>query len=115
MPRHTPSAALIAATLLAGAVVPTFSRAANEAAAKPPAAPARFSVKAGTCSEFLALPAELRGLLVAWTAGRYNKLDRWVMDEAIARSVIAGVEQQCGAAPGAAFRYKVVDEVKKVK
>jgi hypothetical protein len=52
---------------------------------------------------------------VAWTAGRYHKLDRWVLDEATARKVIAGVEQEFEKAPDALFRYKVVGELGKLK
>lgn len=92
--------------------------------APPPARPAaaggatggaRFAVNTGVCKDFLALAPDLRGLVVAWTAGRYHKLDRWVLDEATARKVIAGVEQECERTPDGLFRYKVVGEVNKLK
>jgi hypothetical protein len=76
----------------------------------------RFSVKAATCEDFLRLPRDLRGLIVAWTAGRYYTArvgDAWVLDETNARRVIAGVEEECGKAPRASFRYKVTAEIGK--
>ena len=89
---------------------------AGETAAPAAKGPARFSVKSGTCREFLALSSSLRGLTVAWTAGRYYQgRDRnaWVFDEASANRVIASVEQECGKTADASFRYKVVDVLKK--
>ena len=125
-PHHVAAIAVVAAALLAGTPGATRAQSApatGTASAKPNApaaapaggAPARFSVNNGVCKEFLALAPELRGLVVAWTAGRYHKLDRWVLDEATARKVIAGVEQECEKAPDALFRYKVVGELGKLK
>ncbi len=54
-------------------------------------------------------------MVVAWTAGRYHKLDRWVLDEETARKVVAGVQQECERAPDALFRYKVVAEIDELK
>lgn len=126
MPTRPLIAATIAAALLAGtagaalaqsapAKGATDPKAAAPAAAPAKREPARFSVKDGSCKQFLALPADLRGLVVAWAAGRYHKLDRWVLDEDTARKVIAGVEQECEKGPDASFRYKVVGEVSKLK
>jgi hypothetical protein len=72
-------------------------------------------VKTGTCEQFLALASDVRGLVVAWTAGHYHTLDRWVMDASTARTVVAGVEKECGKTPAASFRYKVVEEVSKLR
>ena len=123
--RSLTAAALLAAALLAGTAGTALAQSAPTGAAAPkakaPAAapakrdPARFSVKDGSCKQFLALPADLRGLVVAWAAGRYHRLDRWVLDEDTARKVIAGVEQECEKTPDASFRYKVVGEVEKLR
>ena len=108
-PRQSP-------TTSAGQNASTAYRTNNPQAAAPAKRePARFSVKDGSCKQFLALPADLRGLVVAWAAGRYHRLDRWVLDEDTARKVIAGVEQECEKTPDASFRYKVVGEVEKLK
>jgi hypothetical protein len=128
MPRqHLVAAiALLAAALLAGAAGTTRAQsapAAGAAAPKPTApaaapagtAAARFDVGNGVCKDFLALAPDLRGLVIAWTAGRYHKLGRWVLDEQIARKVVAGVQQECEKAPGALFRYKVLGEINKLK
>ncbi|HET8540289.1 MAG TPA: HdeA/HdeB family chaperone [Anaeromyxobacter sp.] len=128
MPRSHPVVAitLAAAAVLAGATRVAHAqsvRAASVAPGKqdaPTAAPAgrppaRFAVNHGLCKDFLALAPDLRGLVVAWTAGRYHKLDRWVLEEPIARKVIAGVEQECENAPDALFRYKVVGEIDKLR
>ncbi len=109
MPRLPPAAALAVVALVAGAAP------APASAAKHVTAPARFDVAHGLCKQFLELPADLRGMVVAWTAGRYHKLDRWVLDEGTARQVVRGVEQQCEKTPDGLFRYQVVAEVKKLK
>ena len=124
--RAIAAAAFLAAALLEGA--PGTARAqsgpAKGTASPKPAVPAledkglplpRFDVGNGACKDFLALPSDLRGLVVAWTAGRYHKLRRWVLDEATARSVIAGVEDRCDRAPDASFRYQGVAEIDTLK
>jgi hypothetical protein len=124
MPRqhHVAAIAVVAAALLAGTARTTHAQSSPAAGAaspktKAPAgdAPTRFAVNHGVCKDFLALAPDLRGLVVAWTAGRYHKLDRWVLYEATARKVIAGVEQECEKTPDALFRYKVVGEIGKLK
>ncbi len=124
-PHHFAKIALLAAALVASTASTTRAQSvpAQEGASSKPNAPAatastgkaRFAVDYGACKDFLKLAPDLRGLVVAWTAGRYHKLDRWVMDEATARQVISGVEQECEKTPGALFRYKVLAEVKKLK
>jgi hypothetical protein len=103
-----------AATWARAEAAPPKATSAPEASAAVGGAPARFDVAHGLCKDFLALPPDLRGLVVAWTAGRYHKLDRWVMDEPTARKVITGVQQACESAPDALFRYKVVGEIDKL-
>lgn len=128
MPRHHPFAAIMlaAATFLAASARPAQAQSAPAPSPQPPkqkapaapaasGAPAQFAVNHGICRDFLALAPDLRGLVVAWTAGRYHKLDRWVMDEATARKVIAGVEAQCEKKRDALFRYQVVAEIDKLK
>ena len=113
--------AAIALAFAGGATRMAHAQSAPPAAAPRPASTAarpggaRFAVNTGVCKDFLALAPDLRGLVVAWTAGRYHKLDRWVLDEAIARKVIAGVEQECEKTPDGLFRYKVVGEIIKLK
>jgi hypothetical protein len=94
------------------AAAPPHAEKGGAAAAR---APAKFAVNTGVCKDFLALPADLRGMVVAWTAGRYHKKDRWVLDEDTARKVVAGVVEACEKTPEGLFRYKVVAEVDKLK
>jgi hypothetical protein len=126
MGSHGHAAALAAAMLAVVASGPPAHAAPAEPVAQPGAAPqapassppagaSTFSVKTGTCEQFLALAPDVRGLVVAWTAGHYHTLDRWVMDASTARTVVAGVEQACGKARAASFRYKVVEEVSKLR
>lgn len=134
MSRTHLAAAALAATLLAGPAraqstptpgaaprpAPAPATPAAPARSAVPAAPgarppARFAVNHGVCKQFLALPTDLRAMVVAWTAGRYHRLDRWVLDEATARKVVAGVEQECAKAPDGLFRMKVVGEVEKIR
>jgi HdeA/HdeB family len=125
-PHHFAKIALLADALVASTAstiraqpAPGPEGASSKAKAPAPATAstgkARFAVDYGACKGFLALAPDLRGLVVAWTAGRYHKLDRWVLDEATARQVISSVEQECEKTPGALFRYKVLAEVKKLK
>jgi len=109
MPTPRPVAALALLALVA------FAAPARGASKAAPRAPARFNVSHGLCKQFLDLPTDLRGMVVAWTAGRYHALDRWVLEEETARRVVAGVERECERTPEGLFRYKVVGEVKKLK
>lgn len=89
-----------------------------EKAARPSAEgakPDKFTVKTAICRDFLALAPNVRGLVTAWTAGRYYQsktTDTWMLDEASAAKVLATVEEECRKAPEASFRYKVVGAVK---
>ncbi len=120
MPNHRSLTRLIAAFALVTALGAGAARAADPAAAKPSAdagkAPVKFAAKTATCREYLALAPSLRGLVVAWTAGRYYQskaTDSWMLDEGTASKVLAAVDEQCKNAPEASFRYKVVGAVKK--
>lgn len=80
------------------------------------AKPDTFTVKTAICRDFLALAPNVRGLVTAWTAGRYYQsktTDTWMLDEASATKVLATVEEECRKTPEASFRYKVVGVVKK--
>ncbi|HET9597578.1 MAG TPA: HdeA/HdeB family chaperone [Anaeromyxobacteraceae bacterium] len=109
----------LAAVVAAVSLVPRLAHAAPPSAGSSDkttvAKTTQFSVKSGSCREFLGLPDALRGLVVAWTAGRYHTLGGWVLDEASAAQVVTGVEQACKASPEASFRYQVVGQVKKLR
>ncbi len=125
MPNHRSLALLVAACVLTMATAAGAAGAAEPTAAKPAAAQpgaggrqpaAKFAAKTATCREYLALPPNLRGLVVAWTAGRYyqsKSADAWILDEGSANKVLTTVDEQCVTAPEASFRYKVVSAVKK--
>jgi hypothetical protein len=119
MARCLVSVRALGALVVAVSLVPGLAHAAPQAGGSSDKAAAvkttQFSVKSGSCREFLSLPDGLRGLVVAWTAGRYHALGRWVLDEASAVQVVSGVEQACKASPEASFRYQVVGQVKKLR
>ena len=80
-----PASAADAAPAGAKPSSPAIAEQAAPAAAK---GPSRFSVKAATCEDFLRLSADVRGLVIAWTAGRYHSTkvgDAWVVTEEAAR------------------------------
>ncbi len=118
---HPVAALALSATFLAAATPaslaaePAPAPSAPKASAPAARAPARFDVAHGLCKDLLALPQDLRGLVIAWTAGRYHKLDRWVLDETTARAVLTGVQQECEKAPDALFRYKVLGVLDELK
>ncbi len=107
------AAIALSAALLAGAA-PALAAEPAPAAAPKAGAAAKFDVRHSLCKDFLAFAPDVQGLLVAWTAGRYHKLDRWIVDEATARKVVTGVQQACQKTPEGLFRYQVAGVIDKL-
>jgi HdeA/HdeB family len=74
----------------------------------------RVDVKNLTCKDFVALPDDIRPMLVAWVYGysRAGGESNWLLDSAKARSFVTSVQEACEKAPQASFRYKVLDAAK---
>jgi hypothetical protein len=123
MPALRFAARIVTVFILVMTVGLTATRAASAETPDKPARPSpdgaksdKFTVKTAICRDFLALAPNVRGLVTAWTAGRYYQsktTDTWMLDEASATKVLATVEEECRKTPDASFRYKVVGVVKK--
>jgi hypothetical protein len=74
----------------------------------------RVDVKNLSCKDFVALPDDIRPMLVAWVYGysRAGGESNWLLDSAKARSFVTSVQEACEKAPQASFRYKVLDAAK---
>jgi HdeA/HdeB family len=74
----------------------------------------RVDVKNLNCKDFLALPDDIRPMLVAWVFGysRAGGESNWLLDSAKARSFVSSVQDACEKAPQASFRYKVLEAAK---
>jgi hypothetical protein len=74
----------------------------------------RVDVKNLSCKDFLALPDDIRPMLVAWVYGysRAGGESNWLLDSGKARSFVSSVQQSCEKAPQASFRYKVLEAAK---
>jgi HdeA/HdeB family len=74
----------------------------------------RVDVKNLNCKDFLALPDDIRPMLVAWVYGysRAGGESNWLLDSAKARSFVSSVQDSCEKAPQASFRYKVLEAAK---
>ena len=87
---------LIMTVGLTAARVAAAETSTPEKAARPSADGAKadkFTVKTAICRDFLALAPNVRGLVTAWTAGRYYQsktTDTWMLDEASAAMPAAG-------------------------
>ena len=108
--------------LLTLTVIPIRALAA-EGAPQPGATPAPqageakpISVKNLSCGQYLKLPDDIRPMVAAWVHGffyRQHGNDAWVLDPDRARSLLAALNDACKETPGASFRYKFGDVLKK--
>ena len=119
MPLHRQAAAVLISLTFIAAVVPVAAVAADEAPASGKAntvsakSPPRFDVKKASCQQFLDLPQDVRGLVVAWSAGRYGRRsERWIVEENVAPKVVTKMEKACADSPDASFWYKIIPQLK---
>jgi len=76
-------------------------------------APKPIDVKNLDCQGFLAQPDDVRPMLVAWVHGyTHAGGGNWVLDPAAARTFVTSVQGRCEKAPGASFRYQVLEVAK---
>jgi hypothetical protein len=75
--------------------------------------PKRVDIKNLSCEGFLALPDDVRPLVVAWTHG-YTRAggENWVFQAGEGKAFIASVQDKCTRAPKASFRYQVLEASK---
>jgi len=75
--------------------------------------PKRIDVKNLSCKDWLALPDDVRPLVVAWVHG-YTRAggENWVFEAGSGREFIASVQAKCERHPEASFRYQVMQTAK---
>jgi hypothetical protein len=96
---------------------------AKEGAPQQGAAPAPTSAQAKpismknlSCQQYLSLPDDIRPMVAAWVHGFYYReswTDAWMLDLDRARAILAALNDACKESPGASFRYKLSEVVKK--
>jgi HdeA/HdeB family protein len=71
--------------------------------------PKKVDIKNLSCESFLALPDDVRPVVVAWVHG-YTRAggENWVFQAGEGKAFIASVEDKCKKAPKASFRYQVL-------
>jgi len=75
--------------------------------------PKKVDIKNLNCEDFLALPDEVRPVVVAWVHG-YTRAggENWVFQAGDGKAFIGSVEDKCKASPKASFRYQVLQTAK---
>ena len=75
--------------------------------------PKKVDIKNLNCEDFLALPDEVRPVVVAWVHG-YTRAggENWVFQAGEGKAFIGSVEDKCKASPKASFRYQVLQTAK---
>jgi hypothetical protein len=75
--------------------------------------PKRVDIKNLSCEDFLALPDDVRPIVVAWVHG-YTRAggENWVFQAGDGKAFIGSVEDKCKKAPKASFRYQVLETAK---
>ena len=70
--------------------------------------PKKVDIRNMTCEDFLALPGDVRPMVVAWTHG-FTRAGggNWVFEAGQGKAFIALVEDKCTKAPKASFRWQV--------
>jgi HdeA/HdeB family len=69
-----------------------------------------------SCKDFLALPDDIRPVVVAWVHGytRAGAVD-WLLDPESVRAFLASVQRRCEKSPQGSFRYQVMETAKERK
>lgn len=77
------------------------------------ARPKKVDIKNLNCEDFMALPDDVRPVVVAWVHG-YTRAggENWVFQAGEGKAFIGSVEEKCIKAPKASFRYQVLETAK---
>ena len=75
--------------------------------------PKKVDIKNLNCEDFLALPDDVRPVVVAWVHG-YTRAggENWGFQAGEGKAFIASVQDKCTKAPKASFRYQVLETAK---
>jgi len=75
--------------------------------------PKKVDIKNLSCEDFLALPDDVRPVVVAWVHG-YTRAggENWVFQAGEGKAFIGSVQDKCTKAPKASFRYQVLETAK---
>ena len=75
--------------------------------------PKKLDIKNLSCEDFLALPDDVRPMVVAWTHG-FTRAggENWVFQAGDGKAFVASVQDKCTKSPKASFRYQVLQTAK---
>jgi hypothetical protein len=75
--------------------------------------PKKLDIRNLSCEDFLALPDDVRPMVVAWTHG-FTRAggENWVFQAGDGKAFVASVQDKCTKAPKASFRYQVLQAAK---
>jgi HdeA/HdeB family len=75
--------------------------------------PKKVDIKNLSCQDFMALPDDVRPVVVAWVHG-YTRAggENWVFQAGEGKAFVDSVEEKCTKAPRASFRYQVTETAK---
>lgn len=75
--------------------------------------PKKLDIKNLSCEDFLALPDDVRPIVVAWTHG-FTRAggENWVFQAGEGKAFVASVQDKCTKSPKASFRYQVLQTAK---
>ena len=75
--------------------------------------PKKVDIRNLSCQDFMALPDEVRPVVVAWVHG-YTRAggENWVYQVGDGKAFVASVQDKCTKAPNASFRYQVLATAK---
>jgi len=86
------------------------------AAARAEDQPKKLDIRNLSCEEFLALPDDVRPMVVAWVHG-FTRAGggNWVFQAGQGKAFIASVEEKCTKAPKASFRWQVTQTAREAQ
>ena len=86
------------------------------AAARAEDQPKKLDIRNLSCEEFLALPDDVRPMVVAWVHG-FTRAGgaNWVFQAGQGKAFVASVEGKCTKAPKASFRWQVTETAKEAQ
>lgn len=75
--------------------------------------PKKLDIRNLSCEDFLALPDDVRPMVVAWTHG-FTRAggENWVFQAGDGKAFVASVQDKCTKSPKASFRYQVLQTAK---
>ena len=75
--------------------------------------PKKLDIRNLSCEDFLALPDDVRPMVVAWVHG-FTRAGggNWVFQAGDGKAFVGAVQDKCTKAPKSSFRWQVTEEAK---